>query len=110
LLELTKNDEKRFQSELAQKIAELEAIQSIIAGKGDETKVGEVDKGDKIANVIPGPSTCSSGAHLHLEVAKDGTHRNPADYLSSKSVVWDNSPDGPFSFNGSWDWPLNDSI
>lgn len=110
LLEITKNDEKRFQSELAQKIAELEAIQSIIAGKGDETEVGQVSKGDRIASVIPGPSTCSSGAHLHFEVAKDSTHRNPANYLSSKSVIWDNSPDGPFDFSGSWDWPLSDSI
>ena len=110
LLEVTKNDEKRFQSELAQKRAELEAIQSIIAGKGDETEVGDVDQGASIAKVIPGPSTCSSGAHLHFEVAQNKAHKNPADYLSSKSVIWDNAPDGEFSFNGSWSWPLNDSI
>ncbi len=110
LLEVTKNDEKKFQSELAQKLAELEAIQSIIAGKGDESQVGDVNQGDKIASVIPGPSTCSSGAHLHLEVAKDGAHRNPADYLSSKSLIWDNGPDQPFELKGSWPWPLNDTI
>lgn len=110
LLELTRNDEKRFQSQLAEKRAELEAIQSIIAGKGDETEVGEVKVGDTIAEVIPGPSTCSSGAHLHFEVANSGTHRNPADYLSNKSVIWDNGPDTPFGFGGSWPWPLNDSI
>lgn len=110
LLEITKNDEKRFQAELAQKLAELEAIQSIIAGKGDETEVGDVDQGANIAQVIPGPSTCSSGAHLHLEIAQNGGHKNPADYLGPKSVIWDNGPDSPFSFNGSWAWPLNDSV
>jgi len=110
LLNITKNDEKKFQSQLAQKIAELEAIQSIIAGNGDEDEVGEVSTGDRIATVIAGPSTCSSGAHLHLEVAKDGSHRNPASYLSSKSVIWDNDPDGPFDFTGSWSWPLEDSV
>src|SRR5690606_17814828 len=110
LLELTRNDERKFQRELSQKMAELEAIQSIIAGKGNETEVGKVKVGETIAKVIPGPSTCSSGAHLHLEVVVNKTHRNPADYLSSKSVTWDNGPDSSFSFNGSWAWPLNDQI
>lgn len=110
LLEVTRNDERKFQRELAQKMAELEAIQSIIAGKGNETEVGKVKEGETIAKVIPGPSTCSSGAHLHLEVVVNKAHRNPADYLSAKSVTWDNGPDSPFSFNGSWAWPLNDQI
>lgn len=110
LLELTKNDERRFQTELSRKMAELEAIQSIIAGKGDEVEVGSVKQGDQIARVIPGPSTCSSGAHLHFEVAESGVHKNPADFLSPKAVSWDNSPDGSFSFNGSWPWPINDTV
>lgn len=110
MLEITNNDERRFQSELAQKMAELEAIQSIIAGKGDEVEVGQVKEGDKIASVIPGASTCSSGAHLHFEVTKDNANRNPADYLRSNTVVWNNSPDGSFGFGGSWRWPLNDTI
>ena len=110
LLQVTKNDEARFQSELAQKQAELEAIQSIIAGKGDETEVGGVNTGDKIATVIAGPSTCSSGAHLHFEVAQSGVHKNPASYLSGRSVNWDNAPDGSFDFTGSWAWPLNDPV
>lgn len=110
LLQVTKNDEKRYQSELSKKLAELEAIQSIIAGKGQETQVRSVEQGNTIASVIPGSSPCSSGGHLHFEVASGGAHRNPADYLSSKSVVWDNSPDGQFGFNGSWPWPLDDTI
>lgn len=110
LLVLTQNDEKKFQSELSQKLAELEAIQSIIAGRGDETKVGEVGEGDRIASVISGPSTCSSGGHLHFEVAKDGVHYDPASFLSSKEIVWDNAPDGSFNFSGTWNWPISDPI
>jgi hypothetical protein len=95
-LRVTQNDERRYQTQLANAMAELEAIQSIIAGKGDETKVGEVKTGDRIASVIPGASACSNGGHLHLEITQNGAHRNPAAYLSSNDVTWDNSPDGPF--------------
>lgn len=109
-LAVTRNNERSFQQQLARARAELEAIQSIIAGRGDETLVGQVKEGDVIANVIPTASTCSTGPHLHFEVAKDGVHLNPANYLRNKSVVWSNGPDGPFSFNGSWRWPLNDPV
>lgn len=109
-LRITRNDERQYQQELARALAELDAIQSIIAGKGEESEVGSVGQGDRIASVIPGPSTCSNGGHLHFEVAQNGVHRNPAGFLSPKSVTWDNNPDGPFSFSGSWPWPLNDPI
>lgn len=110
LLEITRNDEKRYQELLAKARAELEAIQSILVGKGDETEVGRISAGESIASIIPGVSTCSTGAHLHFEVVKDGGHQNPANYLSPKTVEWDNGPDPEFSFNGSWPWPLNDPI
>lgn len=109
LLELTKNDEKRFQELLSKARSELEAIQGIIAGRGQETRVGEVTEGNKIASVIPGISACSTGAHLHMEVVKDGSHRNPFEYLSSKAVVWNNADPQP-SFTGSWNWPINDPV
>ncbi len=109
-LQVTRNDEKKYQDELQRALAELEAIQSIIAGNGDETEVGKVDEGSKIASVIAGASACSSGAHLHFEVVNGGAHTNPAGYLSSKDVIWDNSPDGPFGFSGSWRWPVNDPV
>lgn len=109
-LQVTRNDEAKYQEELRRALAELEAIQSIIAGQGKETKVGEVKEGDTIASVIPGPSACSSGAHLHFEVTKDKVNVNPASYLSSNDVIWDNSPDGPFGFSGSWRWPINNPI
>ncbi len=110
LLDVTKNDEKRYQAELAQKLAELEAIQSIIAGKGQESQVKTIAQGDTIASIIPGSSPCSSGGHLHFEVVVGGGHRNPAEYLTYKDVVWNNQPDGSFGFNGSWPWPLNDPV
>lgn len=107
LLNETKNNEARYQKELEKTLAELEAIQSIIAGKGDESKVGEVSEGDSIANIIVGASACSTGTHLHFEVVKDGVHRDPAGYLKSIDAVWNNSPDGSFGFGGDWNWPLN---
>lgn len=107
LLTQTKNDEKRYQDELAKTLAEQGAIKSIVAGRGNEEKVGDVKEGDKIATVIQGASTCSNGTHLHFEVVKDGVHNNPSSYLSSISPNWNNSPDGTFGFGGDWDWPLN---
>lgn len=110
LLSVTRNDEKRYQNLLAKATAERDAIQAIIAGKGEETEVGSINEGERIASVIGGPSACSSGAHLHLEVTKNSINQNPASYLSSRSVIWDNSPDGEFAFTGNWPWPLNDPI
>ncbi|MCC6711685.1 MAG: hypothetical protein IT416_05040 [Candidatus Pacebacteria bacterium] len=109
LLNETKNNEAKYQSELAKTLAELEAIQSIIAGKGQESKTGEVKQGDKIASIIAGASACSTGTHLHFEVTKDGTHRDPAGYLKNAEISWNNSPDGSFGFGGSWEWPVNNA-
>lgn len=110
LLETTRNDEKRYQQMLAQARAEYEAILAITAGYGNETEVGSVSEGNRIADVIPGPSACSTGAHLHFEIKKGSQTENPASYLSSKSVQWGNSPDGPFSFGGNWSWPVEDPV
>ena len=110
LLEITKNDEKRYQQLLASARAELEAIQAIMAGKGEESEAGSVNEGARIASIISGASACSTGTHLHFEVAKNGVNQNPANLLSGRPVEWDNSPDGSFSFGGSWSWPINDPV
>jgi len=110
LLLVTKNDEKRYQSLLSKARAEIVAIQSIIAGKGEETEVGPVGTGERVASIIPGASSCSDGGHVHFEIAKDGAYSNPASFLSQKEITWNNAPDGPFDFTGSWSWPLNDPI
>jgi murein DD-endopeptidase MepM/ murein hydrolase activator NlpD len=89
----------------------MEAIQSIIAGKGEETLVGEINLGGRIASIIIGTSACSTGTHLHFEVANNGANVNPASLLKSQDVDWDlcgwYGCDSPFSFSGSWDWPVN---
>ena len=109
LLNETKSNEARFQSELAKTLQELQAIQSIIAGQGNESEVGGVTRGATIASIISGASACSTGTHLHFEVVKDSSHQNPAGYLSQTDISWSNQPDGSFSFSGGWDWPVFDA-
>ncbi len=115
LLTQTQNDEAKFQQLLAQARAEYEQIQAILAGRGDEEEVGEVEKGDKIASVIVGNSCNSSGTHLHFTVAKKGNSLNPFPYL--KSIDFENcsgpgscSGADPFNPSGSWPWPLSAKI
>lgn len=107
LLNESKNNEATYRRELEKTLAELGAIQSIIAGQGAESEVGDVNQGDRIASVIVGSSTCSTGSHLHFEVVKDGVHRDPAGYLKGISAQWNNSPDGAFGFGGDWEWPVD---
>ncbi len=107
LLLETKNSEKEYQNRLSKAVAELAAIQGIIAGRGTETKVRDINEGEKIASVISGASACSTGSHLHFEVVKSQSHQNPFSFLSSKDLIWDNA-DPPQNGSGSWNWPLND--
>src|SRR5258706_4371266 len=117
LLTQTKNNEQKYQSLLASAQSEFESIQAILAGKGDETQVGNVTQGAKIASVIQGPSCNSSGAHVHFIVSKSGVAQNPFSYLKS-GVSAENcsgsscgSSDGdPFNPSGSWNWPINQPI
>lgn len=108
LLSETNNNEARYQSELAKTLAELSAIQSIIAGQGNESQVKSVKTGDQIATIIAGASVCSTGTHLHFEVVKDQVNRDPSAFLKSTDIIWSNSPDGPFGFSGNWEWPVSD--
>ncbi len=107
LLSQTKSDEAQYQQELAKTLSELKAIQSIVSGFGNEARVRDVGAGDAIASIIPGASACSTGAHLHFEVVKDKSNRDPSGYLKSADITWRNSPDGPFGFSGGWEWPVN---
>jgi hypothetical protein len=107
LLTQTKNDEEFYQQELARTLAELKAIQGIVTGKGNESAQRDVQAGDHIASIIQGASPCSNGTHLHFEVTKDGSTRDPSAFLKPISATWNNQPDQPFSFGGDWDWPVN---
>lgn len=117
LLVQTKNDEARYQSLLSQARSELEAINAIIAGNGNEKEVRDVSQGEIIASVINQPSCNSSGAHLHFIVADNSTVKNPFDYLkhvdnlNCSGVNGGGCFDGdPFNPRGSWDWPLSPRI
>lgn len=93
LLEQTKGDEKKFQQLLAQALAEFQAIEDATA---TGQKIGKVKKGDAIALVgNTGYPYCSTGAHLHLEVRKDGKWVDPNGYIGSGK---------------DWQWPLADPI
>jgi len=109
LLAITQNSEANYQRLLAQARAELAAIEGILAGRGEETKVGSVNAGDRIATVISGSSCNSSGTHLHFMVQKDGIVQNPFNFL--KPVDYNNDSGGdPFNPTGSWNWPLSPKI
>lgn len=110
LLAVTQNSESVYQQKLAAALAEQRAITQIGAGLGNVVDVGGIKEGDTVGNMISGRSACSSGTHLHFEVHKNGSLQDPSQYLSSKSVTFENSPDGSFSFGGSWSWPISDPI
>lgn len=116
LLNLTRNDEKRYQQLLASARAEFEAIQAILAGRGDETEVGKVSEGQRIASIIQGASCNSDGSHVHFIVSQGSTAQNPFNYLTS--IQYENcsgsscgSGDGDsFAPTGSWGWPISAPI
>lgn len=109
LLKETKNNESIYQQKLAAARAELAAIRGIVAGLGTEVKVGDIKEGDRVASIIQGKSACSTGTHLHFEVAQNGNRRNPFDLLKNIGLIWDNI-DPARNGGGDWNWPLNDSI
>ena len=88
LLSQTKNNEKRYQQLLAQAKSEFEAIQAIIAGKGEEQEIGKISQGARIASIIQGASCNSDGSHLHFIVKSGDSTQNPFSYL--KSVDFEN--------------------
>lgn len=109
LLEVTRNDEKKYQQQLAQAYAEKAALeQALVAG----TKVGPIKKGDAIALVgNTGYPGCSTGKHLHFEIRKNNGWTDPMAYLQNKTVEDDQNNGGNVNVgNGSWPWPINDPI
>jgi peptidoglycan hydrolase CwlO-like protein len=117
LLEVTKNDERRYQQLINQAIAEQIAIKGILAGQGSCSEVGDVSEGQRIASLIQGSSCNSSGTHLHFMVVQDNNAQNPFNYLKSGadykncsgSSCGSNDCD-PFNPSGSWDWPIDGQI
>ncbi len=109
LLEVTKNDERKYQELLSKARAEQSAIASAMRNAASLLKNGSpIKRGDAIALIgNSGAPGCSTGTHLHFEVQKDSVSVDPAGYLSSRDVAWDNAPDSIFSFTGPLTWPID---
>lgn len=109
LLQITRSDEHRYQELLASARAEQAAIEAALRLSIAYLKDGTpVKKGEQIALIgNSGTPYCSTGVHLHIEFRKDNGPQNPANYLKQTDVTWENSPDGPFTFSGDWDWPIS---
>lgn len=112
-LEVTKNDEVKFQRLLAQAQAE----QAIIFGGGDDVFLRDVSQGDSIGSIASHSASpgCSTGAHLHFELHKSGSLQNPNDYLKSASYSYSYPPEqqgyyGTISPHGDLPWPLNEPV
>lgn len=115
LLEITKNDEKKYTDLINNAKAELEAINSILAGNGTESESGSVKASERIASVILGESCSSSGTHLHFMVTKNNIVQNPFNYLKPIDYIncsTNTCGGGGDSFNpsGNWNWPLSPKI
>lgn len=109
LLDQTRGSEANYQKLLAQAQAEYQSIVGIIAGKGTESELRQVNQGDVIATIINSASCNSSGPHLHFTVSRDGAAQNPFNYL--KSTEYSNESNGdPFNPSGSWEWPIDTPI
>lgn len=113
LLVATKSDEARYQQLLAQAIAE----RAVVFGGGEDIYLRDVNQGDTIGyiashSVSPG---CSSGAHLHFEVQKDGGVQDPNNYLKSANFSYDYGSSsysyyGTINPTGDLPWPLNEPV
>lgn len=77
LLQLTANDEAKFQELRTKLLADLESIARAMGSTG--VKIGEVKKGDTIGYV--GNTGCSTGPHLHFGLYKDNSAIDAKPYL-----------------------------
>jgi len=75
LIEVTQNEENKFRDLLEAAEQELVAAQNALAAVNTVSGI-QVKKGDVIGLI--GNTGCSTAAHLHLEIYKDGVNINPA--------------------------------
>lgn len=110
LLEITRNDERRYQELLAAARAEQAALESVMRQALALLKDGTpIDEGKEIALIgNSGAPYCSTGAHLHFEIRKENVPQNPANYLKNISLTYDDDKVGRMSFTGDWNWPITE--
>lgn len=110
LLADTQNDEAKYRMLIDQARAELAAITGAFAG-ADFSNAKEIKEGDVIAVMgNTGYPNCSTGAHLHFEIRKNGALANAEDYLENKTLPY---TDGAPTINiggGKWEWPMKSPI
>jgi len=108
LLAQTQGQEAVYQQLLAMALAEKRAIDQAII---NASQVGPIKRGEPIALVgNTGYPGCSTGAHLHFEVRKNGAWTDPAGYLSNKTVD-DAQNGGTWNVgSGGWAWPVEDTV
>lgn len=98
LLNVTQNDEKRFQELLVKLKADTDSIARALGNAG--VKLGSVSRGERIASV--GNSGCSTGPHLHFEVM------TPAHVEDGKIIGKENKVDPkPFIDSGKFTKPTS---
>ncbi len=111
LLIVTQSDEAKYQQLLSQALAERKAIVAAFSQAVSRLNSGEgesIGKGGFVALLgNSGSPNCSSGPHLHFTILQNGSPIDPAQKLKDVSPGWDNSPDGPVTFTGDWDWPIS---
>lgn len=111
LLEITGNDEQTYQQLLARALAERQAIVAAFGQAVSRLNSGEgvqIAKGEAVALLgNSGAPDCSSGPHLHFTILQNGSPIDPTSKLKNVNPIWDNSPDGPITFSGDWDWPIS---
>ncbi len=107
LLQQTQGDEARYQDQLNKAKAELEAIEGAVSATNFSSG-SKVEKGEVIATMgNSGAPTCSTGAHLHFEVRKNGKIVNSESYLKSTRLYVDDFSSGYKTIgSGKWSWPM----
>lgn len=110
LLEVTRNDEKRYQELLAASRAEANAIEQAMQQSLALLKNGTaVEEGTQIALMgNSGYPYCSSGPHLHFEVRRNDNPNDPASFLKNISLKYEDGNVGRINSTGDWNWPLSE--